>query len=186
MSISNFSGANHNNRDAFQSAWVVDDVYEAANLWAEKTGVGPFFVAEYGEGALTDTLYRGAPSTLTMKTALAQAGKMQIELIQPTGDMPGAYRDTVPIGRTAFHHIAFWSGDVEVDIAGYVERGFEVAARGNAGGIVQFAYIDTSAVFGHMIELVEENGIIQGVFESVAEAARGWDGSEPVREFPEI
>ncbi len=33
--------------NAFQSAWVVDDIYEAASLWAEKSGIGPFFVAEY-------------------------------------------------------------------------------------------------------------------------------------------
>jgi hypothetical protein len=150
---------NNQDRNAFQSAWVVDDIYETANLWAEKTGIGPFF---------------------------AQAGKMQIELIQPTGDMPSAYRDTVPMGRTAFHHIALWSSDVEAGIAGYEEKGFEVATRGNAAGIVQFAYIDTSAVFGHMIELVEKNDIIQGIFDSVATAAIGWDGSEPVRDFPEL
>jgi hypothetical protein len=186
MSRSSCLEVNNQDRNAFQSAWVVDDIYETANLWAEKTGIGPFFVAEYGEGALIDTLYRGAPSTLTMKTALAQAGKMQIELIQPTGDMPSAYRDTVPMGRTAFHHIALWSSDVEAGIAGYEEKGFEVATRGNAAGIVQFAYIDTSAVFGHMIELVEKNDIIQGIFDSVATAAIGWDGSEPVRDFPEL
>ncbi len=171
--------------DAFQSAWVVDDVYEAAQLWVAKTGVGPFFVMDYQEGALLDTFYRGRSSPVTMKTALAQAGKMQSELIQPTGDQPSAYRDTVPPGRSGFHHIALWSDDVAADTASYVEEGFEVAARGNAGGIVQFSYIDTSSVFGHMIELVENNAVIQGVFETVAAAARGWDGTDPVRNFPE-
>lgn len=171
--------------NAFQSAWVVDDINEAANLWAEKTGIGPFFLTDYQEGVLVDTVYRGTSSPLTMKTALAQAGEMQIELIQPTGNRPSAYRDTVPEGRAGFHHIALWSDDVDADIAHYNEKGFQVAARGSAGGIVQFAYIDTSAVFGHMIELVEKNQIIQAVFKDVADAAIGWDGSDPVRAFPD-
>ena len=171
---------------AFQSAWVVDDVYEAAELWVAKTGVGPFFVTDYQEGALLDTFYRGTSSPLTMKTALAQAGKMQIELIQPTGAQPSAYRDTVAPGRSGFHHIALWSEDVAADTASYVAAGFEVAARGNAGGMVQFSYIDTSSVFGHMIELVENNELIRAVFDTVAEAAIGWDGTDPVRNFPEV
>ena len=87
--------------NAFQSAWIVDDIDEAARLWAEKTGIGPFFVADYQEGVF-ETSYRGKPAPMTMKTALAQAGSMQIELIQPTGDGPSAYRDTVPMGRPGF------------------------------------------------------------------------------------
>ena len=65
-----------------------------------------------------------------MKTALAQAGDMQIELIQPTGNSPSAYRDTVPMGRSGFHHI------------------------------------------------------VRSVFDTVADAAIGWDGSDPVRAYP--
>lgn len=169
--------------NAFQSAWIVDDIYEAANMWIDKTGIGPFYITDYQEGALINTYYRGTPTPITMKTGLAQAGDMQIELIQPTGNQPNIYRDTVPMGRAGFHHIALWSNDVDADVAQYQEQGFEVAARGSAGGLVQFAYIDTSAVFGHMIELVEKNEIIQSVFAEVTEASKGWDGSDPIRTF---
>ena len=124
--------ANVNALNVFQSSWVVDDIHEAAVMWAEKTGIGPFYVADYQKGDLVDTFYRGAPSPLTMKTALAQAGDMQIELVQPTGELPGPYRDTVPAGQTGFHHIALWSHDVNADIERYVKNGFEVAAGGNA------------------------------------------------------
>jgi catechol 2,3-dioxygenase-like lactoylglutathione lyase family enzyme len=172
-----------NHLNAFQSAWVVDDIHEAANLWAEKAGIGPFFVADYQEGAI-EGFYRGKPAPITMKTALAQAGSMQIELIQPTGDGPSAYRDTVPMGRPGLHHIALWSNDLNADIALYVKKGFEVAARGGTSGIAEFAYIDTSAVFGHMIELVEGSDIIRSVFSTVADAAIEWDGTDPVRSYP--
>jgi hypothetical protein len=169
--------------NAFQSAWVVDDIEAAALQWAEYAGVGPFFVSEYNEGVLEETTYRGKPSPITMKTALAQAGDMQIELIQPTGNKRSAYRDTVPVGKAAFHHIAIWSNDLGADIAGYLAKGFEVAASGRAGGVVGFVYIDTSAALGHMIELVEDAEEIRSVFNMVADASKNWDGSSPVRSY---
>jgi hypothetical protein len=165
--------------NAFQSAWVVDDIESAALQWAESAGVGPFFVAEYQEGVLEETLYRGEPSPITMKTALAQAGDMQIELIQPTGNHKNAYRDTVPVGKTAFHHIAIWSNDLDADAASYLDKGFEIAGRGKGG----FVYIDTSAVLGHMIELVEDTEMIRALFKMIADASKNWDGSNPVRGF---
>jgi len=168
---------------AFQSAWVVDDIEDAALQWAENTGVGPFFVSEYPEGVLEETMYRGKSSPITMKTALAQAGDMQIELIQPTGSISNAYRDTVPVGKTAFHHIAIWSNDLDVDVASYLDKGFEIAARGRAGGVVGFVYIDTSAVLGHMIELVEDTEEIRAVFKMVADSSKNWDGARPVRGY---
>ena len=48
--------------------------------------------------------------------ALAQAGPMQVELIQPTSE-PNAYRDSVPAGSGAcFHHVCTWSHDLDADI----------------------------------------------------------------------
>ncbi len=169
--------------NAFQSAWVVDDIESAALQWAENTGVGPFFVAEYQEGVIEETMYRGESSPITMKTALAQAGDIQIELIQPTGNFKNAYRDTVPVGKAALHHIAIWSNDLDSDVARYLDKGFEVAASGGAGGVVRFVYIDTSAVLGHMIELVEDTEVIRAVFKIVADSSKNWDGANPVRGY---
>ncbi len=169
--------------NAFQSAWVVDDIEEAALQWAENTGVGPFFVSENPEGVLKETMYRGKSSPITTKAAIAQAGDMQIELIQPTGNIRNAYRDTVPAGKTAFHHIAIWSNDLEADVASYLDKGFEIAASGRTGGVCSFVYIDTSSVLGHMIELVEDTEVIRRVFNMVANSSKNWDGTNPVRGF---
>ncbi|MFK8020455.1 MAG: VOC family protein [Pseudomonadales bacterium] len=169
--------------NAFQSAWVVDDIEVAALHWAEHAGVGPFFVADYHEGVLEESTYRGAPAPITMKTALAQAGDMQIELIQPTGIHRNIYRDTVPVGKPAFHHIAVWTDNFEVDLAKYVDKGFEIAASGRAGGAVRFAYIDTCASLGHMVELVEDTQDVRSVFQMITDASLNWDGSNPVRDY---
>ena len=117
-----------------------------------------------------------------MKIALAQAGDMQIELIEPTGEQANIYRDTVPEGKTAFHHLCYWTDDIDGEISSLVEQGYEVAATGVvAGSGATFAYVDTSPVLGHMTELLTYSDDIKGLFDMVAAASIDWDGSDPKR-----
>jgi hypothetical protein len=46
---------------------------------------------------------------------------------------------------------------------------------------VQFAYVDTDMHPGGMIELVESGPMITTFFSMAREAARNWDGRDPVR-----
>jgi hypothetical protein len=168
-------------RTFFQNAWVVDDVEAAMRRWTETLGVGPFFVGDY-TALLTDTTYRGKPSPLSMKIAIAQAGPVQIELIEPTTDGPTAYRDTVPAGREAFHHMCTWSHDWDADQAYYESRGCPLVSAGRlAHNGMRFGYFDTTAQLGCMVELFEWHQAGADGFAGIAEAAQGWDGSEPVR-----
>src|SRR6478609_8402941 len=61
----------------FQIGFVVDDVVAHGHRWAEVFGVGPFFVRKVPQASCT---YRGEASTLSVNTAVAQAGPVQIEL----------------------------------------------------------------------------------------------------------
>ena len=79
------------NRTIIQNGWVVDDLFAAIKKWTDFYGVGPFWVSE--QVVPDDVLYRGEPAHLDMKVALAQAGNVQIELIQQNSDGPSAYRD---------------------------------------------------------------------------------------------
>ena len=45
----------------------------------------------------------------------------------------------------------------------------------------QFVFIDTVASLGHMVELYRPVSALVGFYDMVADAAAGWDGSEPVR-----
>jgi hypothetical protein len=166
---------------AMQSAWVVDDLDAAVDAWV-KVGIGPFFFVEYTPELFENSTYRGSPSPISMKIALAQAGDMQIELIEPTGEQQNIYRDTVPAGTTAFHHLCYWTDDIDGEIASLVAQGYEVAATGQvAGGGASFAYVDTSPVLGHMTELLTYSDDIKGLFDMVAGASIDWDGSDPKR-----
>jgi methylmalonyl-CoA/ethylmalonyl-CoA epimerase len=168
---------------AIQSAWVVDDLLQATLHW-NQCGVGPFFVSEYGPEVFERSTYRGLSAPISMKTALAQAGDIQIELIEPLGDFPNIYRDIVPVGKTGFHHICFWTQDIDADIRNYCNRGFEIASSGQVGPEgAKFAYLDTSQTLGHMTELLTYSRSLADAFEQISEAASNWDGSQPIRQL---
>lgn len=167
----------------FQAAWVVPDIEEAAQHWADTFGVGPFFRTDFESGpGLT---YRGEPGELKMQVAWAQGGDTQIELLQPSSEAPNIYRDLVSPGDSRFHHVCFWSLDMAADIAAMTETGYPVAMASGPGA-TQFAYFDTSEKNGHMIEILERQDAIVGLFESVTQAAANWDGDRPLREFMEL
>jgi hypothetical protein len=171
-------------RTVFQNAWVVDDLDAAMKKWVDEMGVGPFFVTEHGS-QFTDVTYRGRPSELYMTVALAQAGPVQIELIQPTTDRPCAYRDSVPPGVTGFHHLCVWTLDIEADSRYFESLGYPTANSGKAS-VARFAYYDTRPLMGCMLEVVEQKPEVEALFGRIARACAAWDGRRPVRTMADL
>ena len=167
----------------FQNAWVVDDVEATAMEWVETFGIGPFFLAEYGSEQLTDITYRGEASELNMYVAIAQAGPVQIELIQPIGDGPNCYRDTVPLGQNGFHHVCVWTDNLDADLAFYADRDCPTAATGRVIDGPRFAYVDSHAKMNCMVELLERSKMFDAVFKMIADTAQNWDGKKPIRGY---
>ena len=171
-------------RSVFQNAWVVDDLEAAMNRWVEQMGVGPFFVTEHGPN-FSDVFYRGEPSELSMNVALAQAGPLQIELIQPTTDKPCAYRDSIPAGTMGFHHMCGWTLDIDADTEYFAGLGYPAANMGDAG-TVKFAYYDTRPLMGCMLEVVEKKPPVEAMFARIAEVCASWDGRDPIRSSSDL
>jgi len=171
-------------RTVFQNAWVVDDLEVAMRRWVQEMGVGPFFVAEHGP-QFSDVRYRGVPSELSMKVGLAQAGPVQIELIEPTTEAPCAYRDSVPPGTVGFHHMCVWTHDIEADTAYFEGLGYPAANIGCAGR-AWFAYYDTRPLMGCMLEVVERKPEVEAVFARIAEVGSTWDGRDPYRTMADL
>ena len=165
-------------RTLFQNAWVVDDVEAACMKWVREMGVGPFFLSEYTD-EFTDMTYRGEPAQLSMFVAIAQAGPVQVELIQPTVERC-AYRDSVPPGTLGFHHMCVWTHDIEADTAYFAGLGYATVNKGGAGDI-EFAYYDTRPLMGCMLEVVTRSEGIVERFAAIAAAAERWDGRDPIR-----
>ena len=167
-------------RTNIQNAWVVTDLEEAARSWHRMLGIGPFFMASYPATTFTDLEYRGAPGELTMMTAIAYSGTLQIELIQPLGDAPNAYRDVYAPGAAGFHHVCFWTDDLEADLAHYEAQGAPVANVGRMAGGPRFAYVDTRQQLGCMVELLERHAGVQKLFDGWHEQSRDWTGTDPI------
>ncbi len=167
-------------RTIFQNAWVVDDLMSAADKWIKFYGIGPFHVREHL--TLDDIQYRGKPGELDISVAIAQAGPVQIELIQQFNDAPSAYRDQVPEGQSGFHHVCIYSHDFEADKAYFEGAGYATATQGRAGeGTLTFAYFDTRADFGVFMEVVTPTQAFLARGEMIKDVAKNWDGSDPIR-----
>lgn len=167
-------------RTVFQNAWVVPDLEAAMRHWIAVMHVGPFFVLDCRD-ILEDILYRGTPSEMKMMVGLAQAGPVQIELIQPMMDGPNAYTDFVPRDRAGFHHVCTWTRDIDADIAHYAAHGCPTANSGRVKGGGRFAYFDTTAVMNCMVEVVEQSAFTEEFFGMIAASAANWDGKDPIR-----
>lgn len=161
-----------------QNAWVVPDLDKAMQHWLAM-GVGPFHILDR---AYPDALYRGRPEPLSFRAALAQAGAIQIELIEQTSKGPSAYRDVVPDGGTGFHHMCKITDDYAGDVASLRAHGIVLATEMESDGIPT-CYADTRAQMGCMLELLPPSPILTQIYDLVAASSRGWTGEAPVRDL---
>lgn len=163
-----------------QNGYVVRDIRAAMEHWARVMGVGPWF---YIERVKTDWfLHRGQPSSPEISIALANSGDLQIELIQQRNDAPSMYKEFLDAGREGLQHMSFWTGDFQGMYDRALSLGYKVGHEGQIGGKDgRFAYLDTEAHPGTVIEISDVSGSKGKFFEHVKAAARNWDGSNPIR-----
>jgi hypothetical protein len=65
-------------------------------------------------------------------------------------------------------------------------EGFKVMMSGKVGKNGRFGYFDREAHPGTVIELSEVMGPKGRMFDLIRAASEGWDGSDPVRPFPDL
>jgi catechol 2,3-dioxygenase-like lactoylglutathione lyase family enzyme len=161
-----------------QIGFVVEDLDAALAYWIEVIGVAPFSV--YRDFRLAECLYEGEPIELTISVAYGQAGHVQVELVEQHGDTPSAY-----LGRASgdAHHVAFWTPEYDRHVEAYCGRGLVDLMWGSASGRAdeRFVYFAPKGP-GPMIEVTEVLPAKAETYRAIAEAARTYDGSEPVRE----
>ena len=162
-----------------QNGYVVRDIEAAMRHWSEVLGVGPWFYFE--RVPIEDFRYRGEPSPLEVSIALANAGALQIELIQPRNEAPSMYRDFLAAGREGLQHVAFWTERFDDDLARLRALGHEIGQSGAIGANGRFVYFLTEAHPGTVVELSEISGPKGRFFDHIRHAARTWDGSHPIR-----
>jgi len=162
----------------FQLGYVVDDIVSAARRWSSTFGIGPFHVLPVVDQELTYA--DGDVRTLRIQVGVAQAGPVQIELIQQHCDTPSLYRDWSTFGESAFHQIATVTNDYDAKLERFRALGYKVAAE-SLGGTFRVAYVDTVDAFGFYTEVVEHTPRFLDQLAVISRTCATWDGTDPVR-----
>ncbi len=164
-----------------QLAYFVPDARAAALRHFELHGSGPYFVAEHIP--LRRAAHRGVERTLDHTSAYGQWGSIMLEFVQQNNSGPSAFHDLYPegSGRSGMHHVALFVEDLQMEIANFNAAGCETALYAEMNDGFAFAMIDTVTERGHMIELYEPRRQLTRFYDYVADAARDFDGTDPVR-----
>ncbi len=165
-----------------QLAYFVTDIRKAALHASETFGAGPFFLRnrielEWGE-------HRGVSCKFIHSSAYGQWGDLMMELVQQDEEGPSPFRDIYAPGEQGLHHVASFVASLDDTIEAYQRLGMPLATRAvTKKGGSEFAFIDTTAHSGHMLEIYERSESLVGFYQFVRQAARDWDGPDPVRDL---
>jgi Glyoxalase/Bleomycin resistance protein/Dioxygenase superfamily len=160
-----------------QIGYVVRDIDAVLASWVN-LGIGPWFVMR---GIPIRALYRGEPCEITLTLALANSGEMQIELLQQHDDTPSIYTEFLSSGHEGYHQLAYWTDDFDATMASARDAGWPVVWLGDEDVGTRFAYLEPPNSPATVIEVMEDNEITAGMGKFVRDAARNWDGSDPIR-----
>jgi hypothetical protein len=159
----------------FQLGFVVDDLLTTARRWVEVFGVGPFHIMPRVQNSCS---YRGADASVDIHIGVAQAGPVQIELIQDFTDGPSVFQD---LRDTAgFHQICTVTSDYDGKTAHYKALGYELACEFTSPG-QRVAFFDTFDEFGFFTEVAEEKPSFQVNLARISQTCADWDGTDPIR-----
>jgi catechol 2,3-dioxygenase-like lactoylglutathione lyase family enzyme len=165
-----------------QIGYVVRDLDAALAEWLA-LGIGPWFVVREH---VQHVIYRGEPCEVTISIALANSGELQVELIHQHGDTPSIFTEFLAAGREGFHQLAWWSEDFDADVAAAEAAGWPVVwsdpGESTQAPATRFAYVEPPAGGPATVyEIMELTELTAGMGAFVLDAARDWDGSDPIR-----
>ena len=166
-----------------QWGYVVRDLDEALDHWTRTLRVGPFIrVADVGADCRFE--FHGSPIAPRIDAAFSYLGDTQIELICPRDATPSPYTAFLAAGREGLQHLGFWVDDHAAACrqveAGGMRAVFSVLLP---GALRPTTYYETPASLGTMIEVAEHTARKGTLYAAMAQLARGWDGTRPVRPY---
>jgi len=162
-----------------QLAFVPADVPGALRYWTDTMGVGPFF--KLSNIVVDAAKYRGEPANIDFSVYIAYWGDMQIEIIEQHNDAPSIYSSWRRDGQESLHHVCIVVDDMAHARAVCAEAGARVMQEVWLPGGGEAIYVDAGGGPGSLIEMICFSPESYSFFDMMREAAREWDGSEPIR-----
>lgn len=162
-----------------QMGYVVPDIEAAMRHWIDVCGVGPWFYFDHY--SVSDWNYRGTPyPAIHVSVALSNWGDVQIELIQQRCDTPSMFRDFIAAGGNGLQHWAVWPQNYDEVLGRALGLGFAVAQSG-ATPRGRAAFLTKGGNDGTVVELSETGQARLEFAARIRDAARQWDGTDPIR-----
>ena len=166
-----------------QHGYIVPDVRAAATQWAQRLGVGPFYVLDR---IVQDQYhYRGRQVPLELCLAFGYWGDIQIELIQPLNRADTLYHRALRDTPGVINHCATVVKDVDALIA---SRGLQeqVIQSGSMPTGLKFVYLGEFLPGGLHLELIQATAGTLQAFAGMEQLAARWDGRDPLRPMAQI
>lgn len=164
-----------------QLAFIPRDLEAALNFWTRTMGVGPFF--HFAHIRYERAQYLGAPTAIDFSVHIAQWGPVQIELVSQHCDTPSVYKSFLDAGHDGLHHVCISVPDIAAARRACAAAGAPILFEVSLGGTEAF-YADPGGGPGTLVEIVQPAPPLVFAFAMIADAARDWDGKDPVRGFP--
>ena len=159
-------------RETAQVCVVTRDLDALVHSYADRLGIGPWWVQQYDAPLLTGRTYRGKPADYSMRLALAWTGTLNWEIIQPY-DGPSIYHDFLEAHGEGIQHVGVFLKDMDMAwpeaYRRFGERGFVPVQEGNFAG-VRFAYFETEPACKTTVEVIDR--------------PLGWVRPEPLYWYP--
>ncbi len=165
--------------EIMQLAFVPADFEGALRYWTDVVGAGPFFALDHVR--LENLKYKGQPSDVDFSMALGYWGDLQIELIRQHNDAPSIYKAWRDEGREGLHHVCLLVDDMAEARSACAEAKAEVVQEGLVSGGGEVIYVDPGGGPGSLVEILKPGPGTRDFFGMMRQAARDWDGSEPLR-----
>ena len=159
--------------DALQVAVIVRDLDVADRRYTHEYGIGPWGIIEFNPDTVSDMVIDDAPATYAMRLAVADIGRLQIELIEPLDDK-SIYAKHLAEHGEGLHHVALAVDDYGRAEQALRAKGHRITMGGNHNGVT-YSYFSTEHDLGFPVELYSAppRGAPDAVYPPDADLAAG-------------
>jgi len=162
-------------------SWTVDNLENAAAFFAHTLGAGPFFSIE---NVVFDRLVWDRPSSPVWNhsTALGAWGDLVIEIQQMHEIKPQELAQRLSSTPNSVNHIGYVAGDYRAESDRLNKLGMPRFLDAKTGEIEE--YYHWAPELGLTLEVHKDTEFIRSTHEALRQAARDWDGKDPLRPVP--
>ena len=161
-----------------QVGYVVADLGASLRQWHRSLGLGRWVC--FRNVSLAGH-YRGRATTVKLHVALGYHEELEIELIEPASFSDSPYVDAAGRPQVGANHLAWFSQDLDADLAKARERGLEAVFVAD-NPVTRVAYVEPKGERGVRYEFIEYTAEGLEAWRERVRVAREWGSALSVIE----